>query len=200
LRIEKNNSSEYRYNAHLLSIELPSYEVYDENEVMKRVKKRVSQEYGKLELFPCVSSGHRLIPSESDDNETLELFSEIHSFLFCREDVNRFAADHGYPVINNETSLNNCEAIKKDEKAELKQKAKLLTIVQSDKWNAIDIAKEYIRHCKGVPSIKKAVSIVQDKFENNGWKVYQENTIRNWIAGEFKDERSHKKGRPKKKQ
>lgn len=74
-----------------------------------------------------------------------------------------------------------------------------LTPVQEDKYDAIEIAEEYIRKFKGpVPSIKEAVNIV--KLKLNGQKPYTEKTIRKWIKDSFKDERSHKRGRPKKEQ
>ena len=108
LRIEKINSAEYRYNAHRLGIELPPPEVYNYDKVLQRVESRIDreyEEYKKLESFPRVPPDRRLIPSELDDTEAVKLLNKTRTFLFCHEDVNKFANDHGYPLINDGTNI-----------------------------------------------------------------------------------------------
>ena len=99
-RIEKNNSSEYRLNAHNLGIELPSPEIYDDQKVKQRVEARVAEEYDRLPSFPVVPFGRRLIPDELKELDLRKLLREIKTFHFNIQDINKFAQLHGLKIID----------------------------------------------------------------------------------------------------
>ncbi len=105
MRIEKNNSAEYRYNAHLLSIELPPFEIYDHDKVLQRVESRIDleyEEYKKHESFPRIPLDRRLIPSEIDDADKVKLLNELQTFCFKHIDVNYFAERHGLKLLGSD--------------------------------------------------------------------------------------------------
>lgn len=99
-RIEKNNSSEYRLNAHNMGIELPPPEIYNDEKVRKRVEARIAEEYDRVPSFPVVPPDRRLIPDELKEFDIRKLLREIKTFHFKIQDINRFAQLHGLKIID----------------------------------------------------------------------------------------------------
>jgi len=184
LRIEKINSAEYRFNierlqqekddsgkylcnAPLLGAELPAYEVYDENKIMKRVKSRVNQEYDQLESFPSVPPDRRLILSKLGDSELTELLNEMQTFLFKCEDVNQFAKDHRLPLIDDGTGKDNQ---KMDKGKVLVRREVALAIAKR--------IKQADQNCK----ISSAVKEINRCLHENGLSGYSDKHLRRMIG------------------